>query len=143
MNKEQTFSKVWEELNRLTAKRARSAWGRGVSQYATDMLAELEEYVEYQLQNGEEWEPLPMGAALEKILLNGADNWSHYSWSGCSLCYNEDIARTLCTPSELKRTDYGRRRPNAREEWLDTQARALYQASLLVKSAVRVAQAGA
>lgn len=30
--------------------------------------------------------------------------------------------------SELKKTRHGERRPNSREEWLDTQARALYQA---------------
>ena len=49
-----------------------------------------------------------------------------------SLIYNEDIAERLCTPSELKKTRHGERRPNAREEWLDTQARALFQAYNLI-----------
>lgn len=34
---------------------------------------------------------------LEKALLNGADNWKHYSFSGCSLCYNSQIRERLNT----------------------------------------------
>jgi hypothetical protein len=60
--------------------------------------------------------------------LNGAKDWSQYSWGGCSLIYDAAIARRLCTPSELKKTRNGERRPNSNEEWLDTQARALNQA---------------
>ena len=33
--------------------------------------------------------------SLEKALLNGADNWKHYSFSGCSLCYNSQIRERL------------------------------------------------
>ena len=33
--------------------------------------------------------------SLEKALLNGADNWKHYSFSGCSLCYNSQIRDRL------------------------------------------------
>ena len=62
-------------------------------------------------------------------LLNGAKDWSQYSWGGCSLIYDPDIASRLCCPSELKKTRNGERRPNSREEWLDVQARALYQAA--------------
>ena len=61
-------------------------------------------------------------------MLNGARDWNAYSWGGSALIYDGDIAERLCTPSELKRTRHGERRPNSREEWLDTQARALYQA---------------
>ena len=61
-------------------------------------------------------------------MLNGAQNWSEYSWGGSALICNGDIAERLCTPSELKKTRNGERRPNSREEWLDTQARALYKA---------------
>lgn len=45
----------------------------------------------------------------------------------------------LCTPSELRRTHNGERRPNSREEWLDTQARALYQAARRVKRHIAAA----
>jgi hypothetical protein len=61
-------------------------------------------------------------------LLNGASNWDQYSWGGCSLICDRDIAIRLCTPSELKKTRNGERRPNDREMWLDTQTRALRQA---------------
>ena len=50
------------------------------------------------------------------------------SWGGSHLCYDYDIARHYCTPSELRRTRDGARRPNSQEEWLDVQARAIYQA---------------
>ena len=71
-------------------------------------------------------------ADFEQMLLNGADNWSAYSYGGCSLIWNEDIAKTLCTPSELKRTKNGQNDPNSRETWMDVQARALYQAFSLI-----------
>ena len=65
----------------------------------------------------------------EEKLLSGAKDWKEYSWGGRSLIYDQDIAERLSSPSELRKTNNGQRRPNAREEWLDTQARALYQAS--------------
>jgi hypothetical protein len=65
---------------------------------------------------------------LEALLLNGADDWKAYSWGGGALIYDSDIAEALCTPSELKKTKNGQRRPNKNEERLDTQARALWQA---------------
>lgn len=101
----------------------RSAWARGVKMYALDLLEQVEE-------NGE---TLTKENA-DKILLNGADSWSEYSWNGCSLIYDEDIAKRLCNPTELKTTKNGERNPNKREQWLDTQARALFQASRLIKS---------
>lgn len=54
-----------------------------------------------------------------------------------ALIYNGDIAKLLCSPSELKRTRNGERRPNNREEWLDTQARALAQAAKRLIDAAR------
>lgn len=105
----------------------RSAWGRGVTAYALELLEELAEAVRGGWVTLEE-----LGAsagARKSAMLNGARDWSDYSWGGCSLIYNGDIAERLCTPSELKRTRGGEWRPNASEEWLDTQARALFQAS--------------
>lgn len=66
---------------------------------------------------------------VKEWLKNGASDWDQYSWGGSSLIYNSDIAERLCCPSELKKTRNGERRPNSREEWLDTQARALRQAA--------------
>lgn len=75
--------------------------------------------------------------ADRKALLNGADNWRQYSYGGCALIYDSDIAETLCSPSELKKVKGGDRQPNSRESWLDVQARALYQAERLI---VRIAK---
>lgn len=108
----------------LANQRTRSAWERGVVAYAESMLDELEPE--------EELHP----RTVEKALLNGAPSWHDYSWGGCALIYDADIARRLCCPSELRRTRGGERRPNAAEEWLDTQARACFQAAQLVKHIV-------
>lgn len=106
--------------------RNRSAWGRGVTAYANDLLDTLEEAQEYgSFDISHILEP----QYLRKAMLKGADDWSHYSWGGCSLCYDGDIAERVCTPSELKRNRGGELRPNSREEWLDVQTRALYQAA--------------
>jgi len=110
----------------------RSAWCRGVTEYGLELLEKLNEDIE-----GEyfDLEDIDNPKLLVKQLLNGASDWKHYSRNGCSLIYNHDIANRLCTPSELKRTRNGKSRPNKTEEWLDTQARALYQASLVIKYA--------
>lgn len=105
----------------ITARRARSAWDKGVNLYALELLDSIRD--------------LPAADSrqeIQKALLNGASDWREYSWGGCSLIYNADIAERLCSPSELKRTRSGEWRPNRREEWLDVQARALYQAFRLI-----------
>ena len=96
-------------------KKARSTWERAVIGDAFDLVAQCEA------------EDLNI-YTYDKILLNGADNWNQYSWGGCALIYNGDIAKHYCTPSELKKTRNGLRRPNSQEDWLDVQARALTQA---------------
>lgn len=118
----------------LEASPARSAWARGVKEYAAELLDGLEEAID-----GGYFYPDDLAAPklVARALLNGAGDWSQYSWGGCSLIYNEDIARRLCSPSELKKTRDGERRPNAREEWLDTQARALYQAANLLQRIIK------
>ena len=112
-----------------------SAWGRGVKAYAIDLLDELKQAADY------EGEELKLNGAsfeqFEKIALNGAEDWRAYSWGGCALIYDRDIAATLCTKSELKKTNNGEKQPNSREQWLDVQARALYQAARLVYKAMR------
>lgn len=103
----------------IEATNPRSAWNKGVKAYALELLTDLPKNVEYGTIE-----------SLEADMLNGARDWKQYSWGGCSLIYNEDIAKRLCTPSELKKTRNGERRPNHDEEWLDTQARALNQAAM-------------
>ena len=100
---------------------ARSAWGRGVKLYALELIEEMPGDQEFH------------GSPADKIeLLNGAQDWKEYSEGGCSLIYDPDIAKRLCNPTEYKRTKQGENQPNARENWLDVQARALYQAAALI-----------
>ena len=113
----------------------RSAWDKGVTAYALDLLDGLQESVDCGALDSAD---LIAPKGLQNALLNGAGSWSEYSWGGCSLIYNSDIAERLCTPSELKKTRNGERRPNSREEWLDTQARALFQAANRIVSRVRM-----
>lgn len=110
-------------LKRIEESKTRSAWSKGVKLYAYEMIEDLDsQFIGWLNETN-----------CKKILLNGAEDFNQYSWGGCSLIYNEDIAQRLCNPSELKKTKNGERRPNKDEEWLDTQARALYQAYRLIK----------
>jgi hypothetical protein len=108
----------------ITAMPARSAWRRGVKAYALEMVesAECE---------------IATVADLKNELLIGAANWREYSYSGFALIYDSEIAELLCAPSEYRRTRQGERAPNARESWLDVQARALGQAATLIASALK------
>jgi len=99
----------------------RSAWTRGVREYALEILEDMNDDYDF------------VGSPADrKALNNGAKNWDQYSWGGCSFIYDADIAARLCSPSEFKKTRYGERKPNAQEEWLDVQARALFQAANLI-----------
>lgn len=130
-----TIRKIRETIEN---KSARSAWNRGVKSYAVDLLDELAENIQ-----GGYIDPadLESPALLKKALLNGAADWNQYSWGGCSLCYDCQIAERLCTPSELKRKRGGDLQPNSRETWLDVQARALYQAARWIINAARACPA--
>lgn len=116
---ESPLDKVTAELK---SRKDRSAWNKGVTVYALELVEELRERAAYEGRN-----PEP-GKECREWMLDGAQDWNQYSWGGSSLIYDGDIAERLCTPSELKKTRHGERRPNSREEWLDTQARALTHA---------------
>lgn len=118
-----------ELLNKIEETNARSAWDKGVKLYAYELVEELELTDDERLVKGEN--------ISKEILLNGATDWSSYSWGGSALIYDCDIAERLCTPSELKKTKGGDRRPNSRDEWLDTQARALNHACRIILSIIR------
>jgi hypothetical protein len=104
----------------ITAMPARSAWRKGVKAYAIEMIEGV-------------WGDFPTPHGL----MNGARTWKEYSEGGCALIYDGDIAERLCSPSEYRRTREGQRAPNARESWLDVQARALGQAATLIATAAK------
>ena len=103
-------------FERIAYLNPRSAWNHGVVIYALELINSIED--------GEE--------ITEKKMLNGAENWHQYSEGGCALIDAELICYRLCTPSEIKKTKNGKRRPNKQETWIDVQARALYQAAQLI-----------
>ena len=113
-------------IKKIEALKLRGAWAQGVRVYALELL----ENYEGDDVPEEEWR-------LRSALLNGADTWHSYSWGGCSLIYDRDIALRLCNPSELKITKEGQRKPNKSKEWLDTQARALRQAFKMIYEAIK------
>ena len=117
MNKKQ----IIEEIE---SRNERSAWGRGVKDFAVDLLGNIE---------SDTVNP----NTLKADLLNGASDWSQYSYEGYALIYDSDIAEAMCSPSELKRKDGGRLATNSRETWLDVQARALSQAFGMINGIVK------
>lgn len=101
----------------IESEKARSAWSKGVKEYALELVEHCKENdIEINKEN----------------MLNGARDWKEYSYGGSALIYDYDIAQRLCSASELKRNKEGERNPNAMETWLDCQARALYQACNMV-----------
>lgn len=137
MKKNQTNnSNNWKnEVNeiraRLEAVKTRSCWGRGVKGFALNLLRSYIDICEYCDNNGR-----PIPELNEETLLNGADDWNAYCYGGGALIYDGDIAKNLCTPSELKRTDNGNKAPNDREGWQDVQARAYFQAYRMLMSCI-------
>ena len=112
MEKEEIKKAIMDALEK---EKARSAWSKGVIQYAFDILDNMED-----------------GEVTEKNLLNGTKDWKQYSYGGCALISDVDICHRLCASWEIKKTHDGERRPNKQETWRDTQTRALYQAYMLI-----------
>ena len=110
----------------IDALKFRRAWEKGVKNYAIELLKYHDDF------DGD----LSSVDNLQAFFLNGYRDWKEYSCGGRSLIYDEDIAKRLCNNSELKKTDNGKKKLNSDEEWLDTQAIALYQAYRLIKDSV-------
>ena len=108
---------ISKDIDRL--KMRKSAWSKALKEYMHELLEDMDM---------DKLQACETKADFKKLCLNGADTWHDYSWGGCSLIYNEDIAERTCSPSELKRTKGGQYNPNKNETWLDVQARCLYQA---------------
>ena len=121
MNKEAT-------LDKLKAVKCRSAWDKGVKEYAYMLLDNI--------FSNRDYKAMTNVTSLHEALLRSAKNWHQFSYGGCALISNEQIAKTLCSPSELKKHKNRMLRPNKQDTWLDVQARALFQAENLIKSCV-------
>ena len=100
-------------------KLRKSAWNNGIKQYMHDFI-DYDDILFDKLVKSQNFNE------FKQILLNGANNWTHHSWSGCSLCYNYDILERLCPASVVKK--YQNCSMINGMELLDIQARALSQA---------------
>lgn len=108
----------------ITARSARSAWDKGVREYAVELF---DRFVEGRHLTDD----TRIGKITEKDLMNGAESWEQYSYGGCAEVYDGDICERLCTASEKRRTRDGEL-PLHGEDWLSVQARALRQAARIV-----------
>lgn len=63
----------------IAAEKQRSAWDKGVTQYALELVDELAEQI-----GGGYVDPAELAKPriLRAALLNGAKDWREYSWSG-------------------------------------------------------------
>lgn len=108
---------IHADIDRL--KMRKSAWSNGIKAYMHDFI-DYDNTLFLKLVKSQNF------AEFEHVLLNGANNWGHYSWAGCSLCYNYDILERLCPASVIKK--YQNCSMVNGVELLDIQARALKQA---------------
>lgn len=102
----------------------RSAWRRGVKQYAMDLLEAIPDFQDLNTEN------------CRETLLNGAGSWKEWAYGGCGLVYDCAIAERLCTPSELRKKRGGELEPSSHESWLDVEARAVGQAASAIKNMI-------
>ena len=105
--------------------RGRSAWIRGVRQYAREMVADLDP------------DTVLTRNTVRRVVLNGATDARAYSYGGCALIYDSSIAERVCTPSEFRRAKGGALPPNRSESWLDVQTRAINHALALICARLR------
>ena len=131
-----------EEVERLALAwlndhNPRSAWREGVKKYVSDLVYNLSESCDFSGEIPAEMDETEKALELERRALNGARDWVEFSEGGSSLIYDRDIAERLSSPSELKKCtlrDGSIRDPNERENWIQCQGRALFQAFYAIRS---------
>ena len=114
-----------ELIKAIKGSKARSAWAKGVKWYALNLVEESYK------------QDTDIVKVKMSVYLNGAETWKEYSYGGLALVYGYDIAKRLCTPGELRKTDFGHKQPNGSVTWLDVQARALKQAHRLIAELIK------
>lgn len=121
---------IAKTIEKIEGLKFRSKWQRAVQEDASWLLEEIMNGYEDVANNILTIKDVKN---FEKVLLMGAESWVDFSEGGGALIYNKDIAEHYCTPSELKKVHGGEKEPNKDESWLDVQARALWQATQLIK----------
>lgn len=110
-----------------SVKNGRSHWDKCVKSDAIDLINELISDGITEVENT---------TLLKKSLLNGAENWQHYSRIGNGLCYNYDLAKYYLTPSEFKKWENAKSGFWDELDLLEVQGRALYQANNLINMVI-------
>lgn len=119
---------IEKTIEKIKGMKFRSIWDKAVQEDASWLLESLTE--SYDMVNGVvAFESI---TSFEYALKQGAYSWKAFSEGGSALIYDKDIAKHYCTKTELKITHNGEKAPNKRESWLDVQARALWQANMLI-----------
>lgn len=113
-------------------ERKRGQWNKATAYYA-DFL--LDSYIEICKWCADQNAAIP--ALSLDLVLNGASGWHQYSYGGCALVYNGDIAKVVFTPAQFAEWEQGRK--VTAEPLLDIQARALAAGWRVLKSAQRYA----
>ena len=121
---------IAKTIEKIEGLKFRSKWQRAVQEDASWLLEEVMDRHDDVVNDTMTFKSME---GFENVLRMGADTWKDFSEGGGALIYNGDIAKHYCTNSELKKTHNGERKPNSRESWLDVQARAFWQAALLIK----------
>lgn len=108
---------------------AKSQWNKGVVLYTKELLERLfehysQEQIAVRVKDG--------FGTFTRALWYGASSWDQYSEGGCALIYDEDIAKRLCPPSQIRRLKDGSiAKPTKNTTWIKVQATALANASWL------------
>ena len=125
-----TDLKLALEVKRANLRKNASKFVKGVYDYVGDLIGSLEDDFIIEVENIDYKKQIINN--FKNKLLNGARNTHEFSFGGCSLIYDGDIAKRLCTASELKKKKYGRLQPTKSTTWLDVQARALFYAFIIL-----------
>lgn len=130
LNSPQYLSDMRAYISKTEQKRGQ--WNKTIAYYA-DFL--LDSYIDICKWRADQNEAIP--ALSLDVVLDGALGWHQYSYGGCALVYDGDIAKTVFTPAQFTKWEQGRKVTD--EPMLDIQARALAAGWRVLKSAKRYA----
>lgn len=121
----------------MAKKMPRPAWDKGLREYAVWYILNPIALDGDDTQR-QDWNV----SSLRELILNGAKDyqnphseyraWVRYSEGGCAIISNYEIARVLCSPSVFKKVEKSIENGTSDTNWVEIQARALYQAAQLI-----------
>ena len=126
---EELFSSIEENYKRksllIDESEPRSQWKRAIRLYEKELYESIFGKIEKELIRAFAFGDYDsIKDRIKKLLLNGAKDWTEYSFRGCSLCYNGEIEERLLPPSQ--------RGKRSGEALLKLQAEALKEAASIV-----------